>query len=194
MSTTREHGARTVIAVFSDRSGAHDAARKLHDAGYKDTWIATTRPHGPTDDARGTEPGTLTGTMDGTDVVKGASGNIFGKIGRFFAGTDYTLGEALREHGVCDPDAGQLEESIPPGSSVLTVKVSDDARAGSQDPASILEDCGGRLVTPSSGVTTGDQQLERREGAGQIIPESLERDDVPTLHEEFFTERRSVPK
>src|SRR5665213_2580823 len=110
MTTTREHGAaRTVVAVFTDRADARDAVRELQDAGYKDYWIGTTRPHGPTDDSRGTPPGTLTGTMDGTDVVEGDSGDILGKIGRFFAGADYTLGEALCEHGVTNADAARLE-------------------------------------------------------------------------------------
>lgn len=192
MTKTREHGAeRTVVAVFTDRSPARDAARELHDAGYKDTWIGTTRPQGPTDDARGTPPGTLTGEIDGTDVVEGGSPNILGRIGRFFAGADYTLFEALREHGVADADAAQLEESIPAGSSVLTVTLDDDVRAGSRDPATVIGRCGGRLLTADSGLTTDEHQLEpgevrQREG----IAASRERDDVPTFHEDVFTERR----
>ncbi|MFN2461646.1 MAG: hypothetical protein ABR591_13325 [Candidatus Velthaea sp.] len=196
MTTTREHGAaRTVVAVFTDRSEARDAARELHDAGYKDTWIGTTRPHGPTDDARGVEPGTITGTIDGTDVVEGGTGDVLGKIGRFFAGTDYTLGEALRKHGVTDADAARLEESIPPGSSVLTVTLGDDVHAGSQGPATVIERCGGRLLTADSGLTTDEQQLERGEvRQRREVAASQERDDVPKLHEEFFTERRRIPR
>lgn len=192
MPTTREHGtARTVVAVFTDRSDARDAARELHDAEYKDTWIGTTRPHGPTDDAKGTPPGTLTGTIDGTDVV-GGGGDVLGRIGRFFAGADYTLGEALRKHGVTDADAAQLEESIPAGSSVLTLALGDDVRTGSPDPATIIEQCGGHLLTPDSGLTTDEQQLERGEVRDRKgVAASQERDDIPTAHEEFFTERRA---
>lgn len=194
MTTTREHGAaRTVVAVFRDRSNARDAARELHDAGYKGTWIGTTRPHGPTDDARGTPPDTLTGTMDGTDIVEGGSGDVLAKIGRFFAGADYTLAEALREHGVTDPDAAHLEQSIPAGSSVLTVTLGDDVRDGSQDLAIVIERCGGRLLTADSGLTKDEQELERGEVRQRKgVAASQERDDVPTSHEEVFTERRRV--
>ena len=195
MATTGEHGtAPTVVAVFMDRSDARDAARELHDAGYKHTWIGTTRPHGPTDDSRGVEPGTLTGTVDGTDVVEGGSSNIIGKIGRFFAGEDYTLNEALREHGVADADAAQLEESIAPGSSVLTVALSDDIPAGSQEPATVIARCGGRLLTEGSSLTIDEQQLERGEVRQRRVAASQERDDVPTIHEDVFTERRHVPR
>ena len=61
MSTMGEHhAARIIIGVFTDREQAHDAARELHDAGFKRTWIGTTRPHGPKDSSRGVESGTLT--------------------------------------------------------------------------------------------------------------------------------------
>ncbi len=195
MTTTREHGAaRTVVAVFMDRSEARDAARELHDAGYKDTWIGTTRPHGPTDDARGTPPGTLTGTLAGTDIVEGGGGDVLGNIGRFFAGTDYTLGEALRKHGVTDPDAARLEQNIPPGSSVLTVTLGDDVDAGSEDPAIVIKRCGGRLLTADSGLATDEQQLEPGEIRRKRVATSDEQDDVPTLYEEVFTERRGIPR
>jgi len=191
MTTTREHGAaRTVVAVFTDRADARDAVRELQDAGYKDYWIGTTRPHGPTDDSRGTPPGTLTGTMDGTDVVEGDSGDILGKIGRFFAGADYTLGEALCEHGVTNADAARLEERIPAGSSVLTVILGDDARADSRDPATVIERYGGRLLAADAGLATDGQLLERgelRQRKGVAVRQ--ERDDVPTSHEDIFTER-----
>jgi hypothetical protein len=201
MATTGEHGARTVVAVFMNRDDARDAARELHDAGYKHTWIGTTRPHGPSDESRGVEPGTVTGTMEGTDIVQGGSPNILGAIGRFFAGEQYTLNEALREHGVSTADAGQLEESIAPGSSVLTVALSDDdVRAGSQDPPTIIARCSGRLLTADSGLTSGEQQLDRDEvrqrrlAATQDVPATQERADVPTIQEEFFTERRRVQR
>ena len=194
MTKTREHdAARTVVAVFTDRSESHDAARELHDAGYKDTWIGTTRPQGPTDDAKGTPPGTLTGEIDGTDVVEGGGGNVLGKIGRFFAGADYTLFDALRDHGVADADAVQLEESIPAGSSVLTVALRDDERAGSEDPATVIARCGGRLLTSEAGLTKDDQPLERGEVRTRKGFAASQDDDVQTFHEEFFTERR-VPR
>jgi hypothetical protein len=178
-----------------ERDDARDAARELHDAGYKHTWIGTTRPLGPTDHSRGVEPGTLTGTMDATDIVEGSSPNVFGTIGRFFKGEKYTLNEALREHGVAAADAGQLEESIAPGSSVLTVTLSDDdVRDGSQDPSAVIARCGGRLLDPGSGLTLGEQQRERGEGRQRRVAATGEGDDVPTIHEEFFTEHRRVQR
>jgi hypothetical protein len=194
MNTTREQdAARTVVAVFTDRSDARDAARELHDAGFKDTWIGTTRPHEP-DDVSGASPRIFTGTMDGTDVVKGDSGDVLGKIGRFFAGTDYTLGEALRKHGVTDPDAARLEESIPAGSSVLTVTLDNEVRADSREPATVIEYCGGRLLTADSDLMTDEQQFKRGEvRQGKEVATSQERDDFSTSHEEVFTERPGVP-
>jgi hypothetical protein len=196
MATTGEHGAaRTVVAVFMDRDDARNAARELHDAGYKHSWIGTTRPLGPTDHSKGVEPGTLTGTMDTADVIEGSSPNILGTIGRFFAGEQYTLNEALREHGVAEADAGQLEESIAPGSSVLTLTLKDDdVRAGSQDPATVIARCGGRLLSADASVTTGEEQFERAEIRQREVTASQERDEVPTIHEEFFTERRHVQR
>lgn len=190
MATMEQHGAaRTVVGVFVDRDDARDAARELHDAGYKHTWIGTTRPHGPKDNSRGVEPGTLTGEVDGTDIVEGASGNILGKIGRFFAGEGYTLNEALRDHGVAAADAAQLEESIAPGSSVLTVTLGDDyVRAGSQDPATVIARCSGRLLAPDSGLATGEQQAELGEQRQRRVAAS-QGDDIPTIHEDVFTER-----
>jgi hypothetical protein len=187
-----EHGTvRTLVGVFTDRDDARNAARELHEAGYKHTWIGTTRPHGPDDGSRGVDTGALTGEVDGTDVVEGASGNILGKIGRFFAGEQYTLNEALLEHGVGAADAAQLETSIAPGSSVLTVTLGDDdARAGSADPATIISRCSGRLLTPESGLATDGEELKRG-GVSQRQAVS-QSDDVPTIHEEFFTERDSV--
>lgn len=194
MTTTGQHGAaRTVVGVFVDRDDARDAARELHDAGYKHTWIGTTRPHGPKDSSRGVEPGTLTGEVDGTDVVDGAGGNVLEKIGRFFAGQGYALNEALRDHGVGDADAAQLEESIAPGSSVLTLTLGDDdVRAGSPDPGSVITRCSGRLLTPESGLANDDQQLERGElRQGGVV---ASRGDIPTIHEEIFTERGPLPR
>ena len=189
MSTIgKQDTARTLVGVFRDRDEARDAARKLHDAGYKHTWIGTTRPHGPKDDSRGVQPGVLTGEVDGTDVVEGGSGNILGAIGRFFAGEQYTLNEALREHGVGQADAAKLEESIAPGSSVLTVTLDDDdTRVGSSDPATIIARCNGRLLTPDSGLATGEDER----GSAEVSQRRAvnQADDVPTIHEEFFTER-----
>ena len=192
MSTMGEHATtRTVVGVFTDRDDARKAAQELHDAGYKHTWIGTTRPHGPSDSSRGVDTGALTGEVDGTDIVEGASGNILGKIGRFFAGEQYTLNEALLEHGVGAADAAQLETSIAPGSSVLTLTLGDDdTRSGSDDPATIISRCDGRLLTPESGLTTDEQQLKRG-GVSQRQAVS-QSDDVPTIHEEFFTERDQV--
>ena len=192
MTTLGKHdAARTVVGVFVDRDDARNAAKELHDAGYKHTWIGTTRPHGPKDSSTGVDTGALTGEVDGTDVVEGSSSNILGKIGRFFAGEQYTLNEALIEHGVGAADAAQLETSIAPGSSVLTVTLGDDdGRDGSQDPASIISRCNGRLLTPDGGLAADDQQIKaggvsQRQAVSQL-------DDVPTIHEEFFTERNAV--
>jgi hypothetical protein len=195
MTTMGRHGgARTVVGVFVDRDDARDAARELHDAGYKHTWIGTTRPHGPKDDSTGVEPGTLTGEVDGTDVVQGASGNILGKIGRFFAGEGYTLNEALREHGVAATDAAQLEENIAPGSSVLTVTLGeDDVSAGAQDPATVIGRCSGRLLTPHSGLAAGDQDLKRGERTQRDVA-ARRAGEIPTIREDVFTERGPVSR
>jgi hypothetical protein len=186
------HAARIIVGVFTDREHARDAARQLHDAGYKHTWIGTTRPHGPKDDSRGVESGTLTGEVDGTEVAEGGSGNILGRIGRFFAGEGYTLNEALREHGVGQAEAAQLEQSIAPGSSVLTVTLGDDdVRAGSDDPGTIIERCDGRLLTPEAGLASDEQlgvsEVSQRRAANQS-------DDAMSVREEFFTERRPIPR
>ena len=187
----KDDAARTVVGVFVDRDDARNAARELHDAGYKQTWIGTTRPHGPKDDSKGVEPGTLTGEVDGTDIV-GGGGNVLEKIGRFFAGEGYTLNQALRDHGVAATDAAQLEESIAPGSSVLTVTLGDDdVSAGADDPATVIARCSGRLLTPESGLAADHENLERAERQQRDVA-ARRAGEIPTIHEDVFTERGPV--
>ncbi len=204
-STTSRGTARTIVAIFEDRDSAHEAADELHDAGYRNTWIGATQPigAGKHDPAR---EGTITGTLDDTAII-GEGGDVWKRIGRFFSGTDYTLAEALRDHGITDPDAARLEDEIPPGSCVLILKLDGKAGSASQDPATLIERCGGRLLsadygsaglygsTPTAGDLTSDEQrrLKLREERLTADKQRVER-GVPTYQEELFTERRAGPQ
>lgn len=45
-STTAQDEAydgRAIVAVFADRASAHNAARTLHDEGFRRTWIGVTK-------------------------------------------------------------------------------------------------------------------------------------------------------
>ncbi|MFN2459141.1 MAG: YsnF/AvaK domain-containing protein [Candidatus Velthaea sp.] len=129
-----------LAAIFSDREQAHSAAQRLHDEGFRDTWIGVTKTSDDAGDSSFT--GGASGAMSETTVE---AENWFQ---RFFGEGDQTLHDALVRHGVDEADAMNAGQ-VPPGSAILTV----DGANHPEQAAQVIAKCGGRLITSGASAT-----------------------------------------
>lgn len=221
-ATDQAYEGRALVAAFGSSDQARDAARRLHDEGFRRIWIGTTAV-----------------AEDGTRVAEGGE-SLGDRIGRFFSGEsqERTLYDELVRHGVADGEARRLDMMLPARSAVLTV----DGHNHPELAAQIVEDAGGHVVAGEtfgaddaaidetqagaaplrgSGVlgygdasrfARGENVDEQRRirlreerlnvdkqsrvlGEARITKDVVEHRqdvDVPVVHEELFVERRPV--
>jgi hypothetical protein len=124
-----------IAATFADRERAHDAVHRLHEEGFRDTWIGLTRRD---EDEAGDG-------MVPSRETRVESENWFS---RFFGASDESLHEALARHGVSTADMLPTGP-LPPGNAIVTVN-------GYNHPeyaAEIVAASGGQLLTRGFGAT-----------------------------------------
>jgi hypothetical protein len=125
-------GVRSLVAAFTDRDTAHDAAKTLRKEGFHKIWIGVTR-----------ESGT---------AIASENDSIGAKIGRFFSGESEggSMIETLMRHGVGVTEAERVEREIEPNDVILTVDGSNHPELAAQ----IIEDARGDVLSGESFVFT----------------------------------------
>jgi uncharacterized protein (TIGR02271 family) len=137
--TWREDMRTIVAAAFAERQRAHDAVHRLHDEGFRDTWIGITR----VDDADG-YGSTLDAPTTPAAQTRVESENWFM---RFFGEGNESLYEALVRRGVRQSDA-RAAGTFPDHSAILTVDGANHPELAVQ----IISECGGELITRGFGT------------------------------------------
>jgi hypothetical protein len=173
----------SIVAVFTDRAQAHQAAKRLHADGFHNVWIGVTSAYVESDDTYST--GALATTIVGDDKATGA------KAGRFFSDeTDgATLTETLMQHGVSEAEAVRIDATIEPEAVLLTV----DSDEHPERVGRIVDACSGSVLSGDPFVaeklewTGGDPPRESRI-LGDIDPTEFGV-VVPTLREDIFISR-----
>jgi uncharacterized protein (TIGR02271 family) len=156
------YSGRALVALFAGRDTAREAAHRLHDEGFHDTWIGVTHVAGDSydDGELYMAPVGSTGVAassgaaaSGDVVVESDSDSIGDKIGRFFTGESGTrsLYDELVNHGVDRASALRVEDQIPPESAVLTVDAANHPEAA----AAIIEQAGGHLIAGEGFASAG---------------------------------------
>ena len=215
-STTSNRSA--LVATFSSREAAHQAASRLHEEGFNRTWIGITRAMEEAYSAP-------------ANAGAGMRVESENALARFFGTGDESLHEALLQHGVSESDAARIDGTLPADSAILTVDGANHPELAAQ----VVAECGGSMVASagagalydhyaegrSSGLssdrlaTLGDyakgEKLDEprrlqlreerlsidkhREKTGEVtigknvVSEKTEV-DVPVMHEELYIERR----
>lgn len=115
----KDDSSNTIVAVFTDREQADAAVCALHDEGFRHTWLALVEPVDPN-------------TFGGAGGTVGAGRELVKPIGRnplarlFRRAGELTLYDALRERGLSDEDAKNVDGSIAEGSYLLVVQDVND--------------------------------------------------------------------
>ncbi|MEA2664647.1 MAG: hypothetical protein QOI11_1591 [Candidatus Eremiobacteraeota bacterium] len=134
MASSDLSAAATAIATFPSREQAQAALDDLHRAGYRHTWLGLTETVDP--NSFGGAGGTVGA---GRERVREVVRNPLARW--FHRDEDHTLYDVLREHGVEEEDAREIDGSVTEGDAVVIVC---DVR----DPAAvqdILMGHGGRI-------------------------------------------------
>lgn len=134
-----------IAAVFAERDRAHDAVHRLHDEGFRETWLGVTRFDSA--DSYAVDEQGYDRAQAGEMRVESANWFM-----RFFGEGDESLHEALVRHGVADADAraaGSTASTLPEQSAILTVDGGNHPELAAQ----LIAGCGGRLITRGFGAT-----------------------------------------
>ncbi len=102
----------TVVATFPSRERADAAVHALHEAGYRRTWLGVTEPVDP--NSFGGAGGTV---GEGRERVHEVGRNPLARW--FHRDEGHTLYDVLREHGVEEADARDIDGSVVEGDVVL---------------------------------------------------------------------------
>jgi hypothetical protein len=108
-----------IVATFADRVQADSAICNLHDEGFRHTWLAHVEHVDP--NTFGGAGGTVGA---GRELVRPIGENPLVKL--FRRGGKPTLYDALREHGLSDEDAKNVDGAITEGNYVLVVEDAND--------------------------------------------------------------------
>ena len=144
-----------VVATFTERGRADATIQALHGAGFRRTWLAVIDRSAAGPDAF--EPG------DGT------SRRWFRKDAK------QTLYDALRDRGVGDDVALQLDDSCDDGDFILVAESANDAPHAQE----IVQRAGGKLLsapTPlkaDAAPSDRDALRERRESIAAVVREDV---------------------
>jgi uncharacterized protein (TIGR02271 family) len=159
---------RALVAVFPNRDAAHAAAKRLHDEGFRRTWIGVTQ--GTTASSTGTAKDAAS---QGGTVVKSEGETLGEKIERFFSGESggRSLYDELVRHGVAETEARRIDRSLEPNTAILTVDGSNHPELAAQ----IIEQTGGHILAGESfagaaagGATTSATAAEAARGSSAL--------------------------
>jgi hypothetical protein len=161
-------GQHAVVAAFAHRGSAHDAAKRLRDAGFHKVWIGVTSAYVEGDGRYNT--GTIGTNIESDDDSIGA------KISRFFSdeADGSSLTETLLRHGVTEAEARRIDATIEPDNALLTVESNDHPDLVAQ----IVEACGGGIISGEPFVETRIKWTEAE------APRNAQ-----TLHDDFYITR-----
>jgi hypothetical protein len=161
-------GQHAIVAAFAHRGSAHDAAKRLRDAGFHKVWIGVTSAYVEGDGRYNT--GTIGTSIESDDDSIGA------KISRFFSdeADGSTLTETLLRHGVTEAEARRIDATIEPDNALVTVGSNDHPEL----VARIVEACGGGIISGESLTETAIKWTEAD------APQN-----APTLHDDFYITR-----
>jgi hypothetical protein len=145
-----------VVATFTDRSRADKAVEALHAEGFRRTWL-----------------GTIDRSAAGPDGVQQANGTPQRRW--FRKDAKQTLYDALRDRGVSDDVALQLDDSCDDGDTILVAESANDPTFAQE----IVQREGGKLLsapTPLKADATPpdrDALRERRQSIAAVVREDV---------------------
>jgi len=175
-----------IAAVFQENGNAQAAYERLHDEGFKDLWMALTKPVAAPSKA---EPDASALEEPPHNDVAESSDGALGVIGRFFTGEGNALRRSLEDHGVEPLTAVAIDETLPPHGAVLVLFA--DSRK--ELALRIIAGSGGRVdgaaVTP---VMTPDPANDHDSSHAPVIRKAS---PLATRHDVFFdrSPRASAP-
>jgi hypothetical protein len=113
-----------VVATYTDRSRADATIKALHDEGFRRTWLAV-----------------IDRSAAGPDTFQPGDGTTQRRW--FRKDAKQTLYDALRDRGVTDDVALQLDDSCDDGNSILVVEAANDPTYAQE----IVQREGGKLLS-----------------------------------------------
>ena len=145
----------TVVATYNDRSRADATIQALHGEGFRRTWLAVIDRSAAGPDAF--EPG------DGTTQRRW-----------FRKDAKQTLYDALRDRGVGDDVALQLDDSCDDGNIILVAESANDPTYAQE----IVEREGGKLLSvptqlKADAAPDRDALRQRREAIAPVVREDI---------------------
>ena len=148
--------ATAVVATFTDRSKADKSVQALHDEGFRRTWLAVI-------DRSAGGPDTFT-SGDGTPQRRW-----------FRKDVKQTLYDALRDRGVSDDVALQLDDSCDDGNIILVAESANDPLFAQE----IVEREGGKLLSAPTLLKADaappdrDALRQRRQSIAAVVREDV---------------------
>jgi uncharacterized protein (TIGR02271 family) len=159
---------RALVAVFPNRDAAHAGAKRLHEEGFRRTWIGVTQSTTASSTGTAKDEASQGGT-----AVKPEDETLGEKIGRFFSGEsgERTLYDELVRHGVAEVEAQRIDRSLEPNTAILTVDGANHPELAAQ----IIEETGGHILAGESfagdaagGATTSATAAEPARGSSVL--------------------------
>src|ERR1700733_4481653 len=145
-----------VVATFTERSRADAAIQALHGEGFRRTWLAV-----------------IDRSAAGTDAFHPGDGSPQRR--RFRKDAPQTLYDALRDRGVSDDLAAQLDDTVDDGYSILVAESANDPAYAQE----IVEREGGSLLSAPTPLKSDAEPADRdalHERRASIAP--VVREDV----------------
>ena len=145
-----------VVATFTDRSGADKAIQALHDEGFRRTWLAV-----------------IDRTAAGAETFEPGDGTPQRRW--FRKDAKQTLYDALRDRGVGDDVALQLDDSCDDGDNILVAESANDPTYAQE----IVQREGGKLLSAPTPLKADaappdrDALRERRQGIAAVVREDV---------------------
>ncbi|MDB5070186.1 MAG: hypothetical protein JWM87_1297 [Candidatus Eremiobacteraeota bacterium] len=144
-----------VVATYTDRNGADKAIQALHDEGFKRTWLAV-----------------IDRSAAGPDTFQ--QGDATAQRRWFRKDAKQTLYDALRDRGVSDDVALQLDDSCDDGDVILVTESANDPAYAQE----IVQREGGKLLsapTPLKADAPADRSAlrERRQAIAPVVREDV---------------------
>ncbi len=145
-----------VVATFTDRGGADKAIQALHDEGFRRTWLAV-----------------IDRTAAGADTFEPGDGTPHRRW--FRKDAKQTLYDALRDRGVGDDVALQLDDSCDDGDNILVAESANDPTYAQE----IVQREGGKLLSAPTPLKADaappdrDALRERRKGIAAVVREDV---------------------
>jgi hypothetical protein len=145
-----------VVATFTDRSRADKTIQALHDDGFRRTWLAV-----------------IDRSAAGADTFQ--PGDAAAQRRWFRKDAKQTLYDALRDRGVGDDVALQLDDSCDDGDIILVVESANDPTHAQE----IVQRDGGKLLSAPTPLKADaappdrDALRQRRQGIAPVVREDV---------------------